>query len=53
MHDNLIKQIGDIERIVAKIPLRKIAPREVLQLAKGLQCVEEVKEKTRHTKDAW
>jgi len=50
---HLIKQIGDIERIVAKIPLRKISPREVLQLAKGLQCIEEVKEKTAHTNDAW
>lgn len=50
---HLIKQIGDIERIVAKIPLRKISPREVLQLAKGLHCVSDVKEKTRHTSDAW
>jgi DNA mismatch repair protein MutS len=50
---HLIKQIGDIERIVAKIPLRKIAPREVLQLAKGLQSIDEVKEKTRQTSDTW
>jgi DNA mismatch repair protein MutS len=49
----LIKQIGDIERIVAKIPLRKIAPREVLQLAKGLQAIAEVKEKTKNCSDAW
>ena len=50
---HLIKQIGDIERIVAKIPLRKISPREVLQLAKGLQCIEDVKEKTKSTTDVW
>ena len=50
---HLIKQIGDIERIVAKIPLRKIAPREVLQLAKGLHAIEEVKEKTKSTTDVW
>ena len=49
----LIKQIGDIERIVAKIPLRKIAPREVLQLAKGLQCIEDIKEKTKSLNDPW
>mgnify|MGYP000865250931 FL=1 len=49
----LIKQIGDIERIVAKIPLHKIAPREVLQLAKGLQAIAEVKEKTKNCSDAW
>lgn len=34
-----IKQCGDIERLVSKIPLKKINPREVLQVAKGLhQC---------------
>lgn len=49
----LIKQIGDIERIVAKIPLRKISPREVLQLAKGLEAIGEVKEKTRSCQDSW
>ncbi|MBK6329152.1 MAG: DNA mismatch repair protein MutS [Bacteroidetes bacterium] len=49
----LIKQIGDIERIVAKIPLRKISPREVLQLAKGLQAIVEVKELTKNCGDTW
>ena len=39
-----IKQCGDIERLVSKIPLRKINPREVLQVARGLQQVESIKE---------
>ncbi len=39
-----IKLCGDIERLVAKIPTKKINPREVLQLAKGLQQVQLVKE---------
>jgi len=39
----LIKQAGDIERLVSKIPLKKINPREVLQLAKGLQLVKKIK----------
>ncbi len=39
-----IKQCGDIERLVSKIPLKKINPREVLQLAKGLKQVEAVKQ---------
>src|SRR5690606_38391987 len=39
-----IKHCGDIERLVAKIPTKKINPREVLQLAKGLQQVQLVKE---------
>jgi len=49
----LIKQVGDMERIVARIPLRKISPREVLQLARGLQCIEDVKHLCAATKDVW
>lgn len=40
---HLIRQVGDIERIVARLPLRKISPREVLQLSKALQCIDEIK----------
>ena len=32
-----IKLAGDVERLAAKVPLKKINPREVLQVAKGLQ----------------
>lgn len=32
-----IKLCGDVERLVSKIPMKKINPREVLQLAHGLQ----------------
>ena len=32
-----IQQCGDIERLVSKIPIRKITPRELLQLARGLE----------------
>ena len=39
-----IKQCGDIERLVSKIPMKKINPREVLQLARGLQQVELIKQ---------
>jgi len=38
-----IKNCGDIERLVSKIPLKKSNPREVLQIAKGLQEVAAVK----------
>ncbi|MBL7766219.1 MAG: DNA mismatch repair protein MutS [Chitinophagaceae bacterium] len=48
-----VKQLGDMERLVAKLPLRKISPREVLQLAKGLGCVEEVKIITKVCDDPW
>jgi DNA mismatch repair protein MutS len=39
-----IKQCGDVERLVSKIPSKKINPREVVHLAKGLQQVAIIKE---------
>ena len=39
-----IRQCGDVERLVSKIPLKKINPREVVHLAKGLQQVAIIKE---------
>ena len=41
-HD--IKQCGDVERLVSKIPLKKINPREILHLARGLKQVQEIKQ---------
>lgn len=41
---HLIKQCGDVERLVSKIPVKKINPREVIHLAKGLQQTEQVKQ---------
>lgn len=38
-----IKQAGDVERLVSKVPLKKINPREVLQIARGLSQVESIK----------
>jgi len=38
-----IKQCGDVERLVSKVPLKKINPREVLQLAKSLRQAESIK----------
>jgi DNA mismatch repair protein MutS len=40
---------GDIERLVSKIPFRKINPREVLQLARGLKQVDLIKQLCRDT----
>lgn len=39
----LIKQVGDVERMIGKIPLKKANPREVLQLARSLEFMEQVK----------
>jgi DNA mismatch repair protein MutS len=38
-----IKPCGDIERLVSKIPLKKINPREVLQISRGLAQVDAIK----------
>ena len=40
----LIKQCGDVERLVSKIPSKKINPRDVVHIAKGLQHAKQVKE---------
>ncbi|GAC1529645.1 MAG: DNA mismatch repair protein MutS [Sediminibacterium sp.] len=39
-----IKTCGDIERLVSKLPAKKINPREVVHLAKGLQQVDLIKQ---------
>jgi DNA mismatch repair protein MutS len=39
-----VRLCGDIERLVSKIPMKKINPREVLQLARGLKQVETIKQ---------
>lgn len=40
----LLKQIGDVERLVGKIPLKKANPREIMQLAKSLRSMAELQE---------
>ncbi len=41
---HLVKQIGDVERLIGKIPLKKINPREVLQLARSMKFMADIKE---------
>ncbi|MEO7766408.1 MAG: DNA mismatch repair protein MutS, partial [Ferruginibacter sp.] len=38
-----IRQAGDVERLVSKVPLKKVNPREVLQIARGLLQTEAIK----------
>lgn len=49
----LIKQCGDVERLVAKLPLKKINPREILHLAKGLGFAEKIKEQCNTSANAY
>lgn len=37
-----IRQCGDVERLVSKIPMKRINPREVMQIARGLQHIEHI-----------
>lgn len=48
-----IKSSGDVERLVSKVPLKKINPREVLQIAKGLQQVSLIKELCSNNENAY
>jgi DNA mismatch repair protein MutS len=39
-----LRQCGDLERMVSKIPLKKINPRELLQLARSLRQTDTIKQ---------
>jgi len=39
-----MRQCGDVERLVSRIPLKKITPRELLQLARALRQIGIIKE---------
>jgi DNA mismatch repair protein MutS len=38
-----IREVGDLERLISKVPLGKINPREVLQMYRALAAVPEIK----------
>ncbi|MFK7932840.1 MAG: DNA mismatch repair protein MutS [Saprospiraceae bacterium] len=38
------QQMGDLERLISKVPLMKISPREVVQLKKALRTIEPLKQ---------
>lgn len=38
-----IRACGDIERLAAKVPLRKVNPRELLQVARALQHIDQIR----------
>jgi DNA mismatch repair protein MutS len=43
--EDLIKQIGDLERIISKVAIGKVLPREILQLKNALAAIAILKEK--------
>lgn len=44
-----IKQIGDLERLISKVPMAKINPREVQHLGRGLNALEPIIELLKQT----
>lgn len=42
--DEALKQIGDLERLISKVPMGKISPREIQQLKKALGVIGPLKE---------
>ena len=38
-----IKQIGDLERLISKVAVSRITPREVVQIQRALYAVENIK----------
>ncbi|MER3470415.1 MAG: DNA mismatch repair protein MutS [Chitinophagaceae bacterium] len=48
-----MRQCGDMERLVSKIPLKKINPRELLQLARALRQVDAIKQLCANSNSAY
>ncbi len=44
-----IKQIGDLERIISKVAVGRISPRELVQLKNALACIEPLKQQCHET----
>ena len=47
-----LKQVGDLERLISKVALGKISPREVMQLKRSLDMVQLIKDSCGHTEIA-
>jgi DNA mismatch repair protein MutS len=48
-----LRQLGDLERLIAKVPMGKINPREIVQLKKALAILEPVKHQLEATGHAY
>ena len=46
---DILNQIGDLERLISKAAMQRINPREVNQVNRGLACVETLKEACRQS----
>ena len=48
-----IRECGDVERLVARIPVRKTGPRELIQLARGLEEIVRIRAAAQHFPEGW
>ena len=39
-----LKQIADLERLISKVAVNRINPREMLQLKRSLRCIQPIKQ---------
>ncbi len=46
-----LEQVGDLERIISKVAVQRISPRDLLQLSRALKAVQEVRKICLDTKD--
>ncbi|MBY0244181.1 MAG: DNA mismatch repair protein MutS [Sphingobacteriaceae bacterium] len=46
-----VKQIGDLERLISKVGLQRVGPRELIQLKRALSHIEEVKKNAEKIKN--
>lgn len=51
--DGIIRQVGDLERLISKVPLNKINPREVVQLRRSLEVMEPLKKELTNTEQSY
>ena len=49
--ENEIKQIGDLERIISKVAVNRINPREIVQLKNALRAIEPIKQNCQNSEN--
>lgn len=48
---NLVRQIGDLERLISKVAMSRVSPREMVQLKRGLRTLNPIAELLKKTGD--
>jgi DNA mismatch repair protein MutS len=51
--ETYFRQMGDLERLISKVPLGKINPREVIQLRRAIEAIQPVKKLLLETDNAY